>query len=358
MTPRKRNKENEGLPKRWRIRAGKYRYLPPKDQRHHWDDLSEFTLGSTLSEAYRVFSERMAIVEQEHSADLEFPTMRILIDRYLTVVTPTKAPATQKGERRSAAKLIELYGHIAPRNLSHRQINKVKTATAAKRGPRTANAHIALLSHVFTMAIEWGAIDDHPMLNKKVRRVSAPKQPKVNKYIPTPDELSQALRLANKTIEAYVQIKDRTGLRMTDMLSIQLSDIRGNELHITLSKTKEKTGKTIIFEITDDLGYWIDRARRVNRHRSLSHHLFQTRDGNPYINSDGDCSGFTSMWQRWQKKVAAADLPRFAERYLRTKVANESASDEAARELLGHENITTTRKHYRTKADRVVPLRK
>ena len=56
--------------------------------------------------------------------------------------------------------------------------------------------------------------------------------------------------------------------------------------------------------------------------------------------------------------VDAAGLPRFAERYLRTKVANESESDHAAQLLLGHEDIKTTRKHYRTAADRVVPLRK
>lgn len=353
MSPKKRRPENRGLPKRWRIRAGKYRYIPPADQRHHWDDLTEFTLGETLAEAHAVFGERMAKVEAEFSADLEFPTMRTLIDRYLTVVTPTKKPATQKPERRFAASLIDIYGHMSPASVTHRVINKVKHATAAKRKVRTANAHLALLSHIFTMGIEWGALDEHPMLNKKVRRLPN-KGAAVNKYIPTPDELAAALKHANPTIQAYVQIKDRIGLRMTDMLSIRLSDIRGNELHLTISKT----GKPRIYEITDDFGYWIDRARRNNRSKALSGYLFQTRQGKPYINAEGDCSAFTSMWQRWQRKIADKGLPRFAERYLRTKVANESESDLAAQHLLGHEDIKTTRKHYRTEADRVVPLRK
>ena len=355
MSPKKRRRENRGLPKRWRIRSGKYRYLIPEGQSHHWDDLKyEFTLGETLAEAHAVFAERMARVEAEFSADLEFPTMRTLIDRYLTVITPTKKPATQGPERRFAAALMDIYGHMPPASVTHRTINKVKTATAAKRGARTANAHLALLSHVFTMALEWGAIDEHPMLNKKVRRVPDKGSKSVNKYIPTPDELQKAIRRAPPLLKAYVQIKDRTGLRMTDMLQIRLSDIKPDGMHVTISKTGNKR----IYELTDDLGYWIDFARRQNRSRAISGYLFQTRDGNPYINAKGDCSGFTSMWRRWQDKCVKDGLPRFAERYLRSKVANEAESLEAARELLDHASETTTRKHYRTTPDRVVPLRK
>ena len=89
MCPKPKNKENKTLPTRWRLKNGAYRYRVPEGLESHWDGKKEFTLGKTLAEAYRTFSERVKINQNIY-------TINQLCDRYQVEVIPNKAPATQK----------------------------------------------------------------------------------------------------------------------------------------------------------------------------------------------------------------------------------------------------------------------
>lgn len=356
MTPPKaRNRENKGLPKGWRLRRGLYLYRVPVAIREHWDNKSEFRLGTSLAEAHRTFSGRIAAIEGAVSADNEYPTMGHLLDHYLLTITPTKAPTTQAAERNTIAILRAIWGESIPADITPQQINKVKHATALKRGARSANAHLATLSHVFTMGIEWGAMAEHPMTNKKVTRV---KQERTVRRIPTDEELVSAISVATPILEAYVEIKIRTGLRQTDMLKIRRDQIKPDGLHVTISKTARSTGKSIIIEMDSGLRHWINKALSANRHNVQSMWLFQTKSGESYMNEYDRADGFKSLWARWMKRVKKLEIEPFPERYLRNKVGDDSASDEAARELLGHDSVTTTRKFYRNKPAKVTPIKR
>jgi hypothetical protein len=74
--PKKRRQENKGLPKRWRFKCGAYRYLVPAGQESQWDSKKEFTLGKTLPEAYKVWSERLEVADDynRQQADGSLPT--------------------------------------------------------------------------------------------------------------------------------------------------------------------------------------------------------------------------------------------------------------------------------------------
>lgn len=368
MTPKKRRPENKYLPKRWRITAGKYRYQVPKHERKYFDHKSEFTLGETLREANRVFDERLALMESDLNRDaaLRFATMRDLLDYYERVITPTKAPATQGPERRVISALRGIYGDIAPAELNSKHINQVKHAVAKKRGIRTANGQLAVLSHVCTMGMDWGAMESHPMINKQVTRVPADKK-KAPPHIPTDEQLADALELCTvPVIPCYLAIKNRTGLRQTSILKIRLTDISllkepitiGDDEILAIGKIdvhlKGGSRGTVYFDA--ELWEWIEKARRCNRKKNLSPYLFQTRRGTPYIDSNDSCSSFGSIWKRWQTKVKAAGMTPFAERYIRNKVANDSASLHDAQERLAHESTKMT-STYRTTRN-IIPLKK
>jgi len=64
-----------------------------------------------------------------------------------------------------------------------------------------------------------------------------------------------------------------------------------------------------------------------------------------------------SVWQRAMAKWQDDGNVKFWEHDLRAYTANRSVSDEAARELLDHTSVQTTRRHYRTKDQKVRPLR-
>lgn len=372
MSPKTRNKENRYLPKRWRLRAGKYRYQVPVDQRPYFDNRKEFTLGETLSESHLEFNSRMAKLEADlnQGVPLRFETMCDLIDYYERVVTPTKAAATQDPERRALGQLRAIYGLIAPRKLTHGHINQVKHAVSAKRGVRTANGQIAILSHVCTMGIEWGALERHPMINKQVTRVKVDKkkEPKTNRFEPTDEQLTAALKLCTTPIiPAYLAIKNRTGLRQTSILKIKLPDITmlpepivvGEDEILAIGSIdvhlKGGSRGTVYFDA--DLYEWIEVARRCNRSNHHTPWLFQTRNGTPYIDAKDSCSSFGSLWQRWQSKIEKAGMQRFAERYIRNKVANDSASLADAQERLTHASPKITASVYRTTRN-IIPLKK
>ena len=233
----------------------------------------------------------------------------------------------------------------------------MKDATTRLRGATTANHTVGLLSHVFTKAIEWGICKEHPIKGKVVK-----KRPKPTRRVPEIEEIQAALRCLNEkqlTLRDYVALKLMTGLRMTDMLSLKLSDIKDDGLHVTPSKTSSTTGKGLIieFEKGDDL--WGTLEALKNQSKNIeSFYLFSTRAGQPYIKEDKSCSAFQSMWQRWQNKALKLDLieKKFSEKSLRNRVGYDGESAEGVAELFAHSSTKTTRDHYRNAPSRVPPM--
>ena len=301
-----------------------------------------------------MFDARMAQMEADtnQGAELKFQTLRQLFDYYERVITPTKAPGTQDPEKRVLKALRGIYGEIPPDALTPRHINQVKHSVAQKRGVRTANAQLAILSHVMTMGLEWGAIDKHPMVNKQVTRVKVAASQKTPPYTPTDAELVKALKLCTTNIiPAYLAIKNRTGLRQTSILKIKLRDItmlpapevKDDILAIGHIDVHLKGGKRGTVWFDAEMYHWIEIARRTNRSSVHGPYLFQTRKGKPYINAANErCEAFYSLWDRWQQKVVKTGMRRFAERYIRNKVANDSKSLQDAQERLAHVSSKTT----------------
>lgn len=346
MSPKKRNPENKGLPERWRYRRGAYYYRVPLGMESHWGGKKEFRLGKTLSEAYRVYSERLVVPDQ-------LETMRDLFNRYRLEVIPTKALATQKTDLDRILNLELVFEDNPASMITTQDCYRVLYAMTRKRGESTANSHIALLSHVFTKAIQWGVLTDHPIKGKLIKN-----QVKVSRHIPTIQDIESALSVASPTIAAYVRFKLLTGLRQADILTIKLSDIHDDGLHITPRKTRFSSGKSLIIEWDESgiLKQTINDIRSA-KSRVSSIWLFSNRKGEPYF-KDGKASGFKSIWQRWQKKAMKETSlsHRFTERSIRTLVGSSFETAEEAARLLAHADTKTTRRHYREKPEKVQPL--
>src|ERR1035437_444847 len=86
--PRKRGKENKGLPSRWRIAHGAYYFQVPPGLEYLWESKKTFRLGKTLPESYRAWAARLGALDKARD-------IGGLLDRYLLEVVPTKAPKNQ-----------------------------------------------------------------------------------------------------------------------------------------------------------------------------------------------------------------------------------------------------------------------
>lgn len=368
MTPRKRNPENDGLPRRWKAEHGAYFYQVPKGQEPAWDGKKKFRLGSTLHEAYKVWSERL-------QSQVDVRTIGDLLDRYLLEVTPAKAARTQVDEPRYVSQLKPKFGHmrlqdIEPQHI-YRYFDKREDLTKDKDGnPKTirkaktqARQEIKLLSHAFTKAVEWGYIKAHPF-RKEVRLDKERGQKARDRYIED-WEIAAALALkpmrkrgSIRMIQAYIRLKRATGLRMSDMLLLKPTDAKEDGIHVKASKTRNSTGAKQIFtwigEKAEDTGRraaW--DACLAARPLDIAPWLFCTDEGDCYVETNGLTTNFNSVWKRFMDRLLKETTlsERFAERDIRAKVGSDAETLEKARQILGNATIRITQKHYRRKPD-------
>lgn len=355
MSPRPRLPVNRKLPEGWRWKNGAYRYRVPAGQEEHWDNKSEFKLGATEAAAYAKWARRIQVTG--------FGTITTIgqgLQRYLVEVVPTKAARTQVDNRDSIPRLIAVFGamNIVDFKPTHAYAYRDKMS---KRSLVMANHDLEVLSHAFTKFIEWGLREDHPMIEGRFKKIKSPPRTRLVEEW----EVQCVLGLKPTTrrddgvrvVQAYIRLKRLTSKRMTELLRLRAADGKPDGLHITLTKTAKKTGITRqIINWTPDLRQaWKDvlAARPVD----ISPWAFCTKAGESYLNDDGKCPGFSSMWQRAMAKALKVGglKERFMERDLRAETLTRVETIEKAQALASHTDRRTTAEIYRRKPERVDP---
>lgn len=299
-------------------------YFADRDGKQH-------RLGSTLAEALRA-----------HSQLVESPSrlviMSDLFTRYQIQVLHKKRPSTQESNMREFVYLRAFFGEMA--------IEEVRPMHVAQyldqRGevaPVRANREKSLLSHVFSMAMRWGLAERNPCVG--VHR--NPEKPRDR--LPTPEELALFCKLSESALlRAWVIVKWLTGLRQSDMRSLQCHQLRDDGIHVTTAKTGHKT----IIEWTPELRRAIDAALEI--HPLPSDFVFSTRQGTGY-----SADGFRAIWQRAMVKFVEAGGERFTEHDIRARTATDArAQGIDAQRLLGHAAASTTDTYIRRRQVEVV----
>lgn len=337
--PRKRNSINRPLPNRWRYKHGAYYYRVPKSDSGMWDHKTEFRLGKTLNEAYKVWSARL-------QASTDISTLGQLLDRYLSEVVPLKAYKSQESNRISIGRIRSSFGHMGVVDFLPKDAYAYRHHVTQKHGPTSANRDLEVLSHLFSKAVEWGVIDSNP-IKGQVRKNTIPRR---ERYIED-WELVEALSVAAPFLKAYIKLKLLTGLRRGDLLRLSTKDVKPDGIHVTTSKTKKK----VVILWTSELSSKYQEVLHSRQYHNTEL-LFPTREGNCYVNEHGQANGFDSMWQRFMKKVLSSTKveEKFQEKDLRKKTASDMSLQSGSR-LLGHTSELTTQTHYRLNADLVAP---
>lgn len=345
MSPRKRNRENIGLPTRWKFQHGAYYYRVPPGQENQWDGKKMFRLGKSMADAHACYALRIGSLEN-------ISTIAQLLDRYQIETVPQKKAATQKSNLISIRRLRAVFADNPIGLIKAQHVIQYRDAVSAAHGKIAANRDLEVLSHAFSKAIEWGILDnaEHPMRGLRLKNKKQPR----TRYV-TDDELAQALTVASDFLLNYIHLKGLTGLRKGDLLSIKLADITADGIAITPRKTESTTGRKKIIPVTPAIDAAI-KAILSARGKVAGMYLFATRKGKPYISDDGITSGFDSIWQRFMAKVVQLGIERFTEHDLRAKVASDADSAHA-QELMDHSTSEITERVYRRKAKVVQPAK-
>lgn len=292
-------------------------------------------------------------------------TISQLIDRYCLEVLPTKAKNTQDVQILFARQIKSVFGKLRLADIEPRDIykyidmrsKKTRNKDGKERGGQvTARREIALLSHAYTKAVQWGYVRSHPFKGEIRLDGERPR----TRYIEDAEVIAclslQPKNSGDKSpvIQAYIRLKLLTGLRQGDLLRLKLSDCLEDGLYVKTTKT----ARPIIYEWNDDLRAAVKNAIDI-RPVKVSEFIFCTRRGESYVSDTGKTYGWKSIWRRFMVRVLAETEVKehFTEHDLRAKCASDAETLEHARLLLAHTDSRTTQRVYRRKAEKVQPAR-
>ncbi|MFV2028862.1 tyrosine-type recombinase/integrase [Neisseria sp. S1] len=305
-------------------------------------------LGSDFLAALKQYAD----YEREYSDGLlqqinQATTFKYVADRYFAEVVPTKSVASQKDNARELLNLMAFFNDPpAPINeikpVHIREYLDWRSKTAKVR----ANREIALFSHIFNKAREWGyTANENPC-----RGVSRNKEHGRDVYIDD-DVFWRVYGQAERHIQFVMLIAYLIGQRVADCLKIKMSDIKDGEIFIQQNKVKTRLRIKIIGILGDVIDSLIKERGDVP-HDYLFIYLGSRESliGKPltvYMLRGGMDRA------RAKAKVAKQE---FQFRDLRAKAAtdkDELQGVEAARELLGHVNQSMTMHYIRNRRGRL-----
>lgn len=286
------------------------------------------SLGKNYIEAVR----RWAEFEQGNSSHNKLLTFKDAVDQYRIEVIPTKAPRTQSDNEAELAKLLEFFGDARLDQIQPLHVKQYRNWRTAKV---RANREIALLSHIWNMAREWGATDKpNPCAGIKRNKEGGR-----DIYI-TDEELSAILKHADPVLQDAVELAYLTGQRPADVLKLRETDIREGCLEFR----QGKTNTPLRISINATLLAVLERCKARKRGTIYSTAIITGTHGKP----------ISVQWLSilWSRARDAAGIERGIQfRDLRAKAVSDkedSTDIRTAQALAGHSTVTMT-EHYSRK---------
>lgn len=310
----------------------------------------EIPLGTDLAAAKRKWAE-LECVEAPPDASL----MKYAFDQYVRDILPKKKPSTQRENMLCLAQLRPVFDSAPIDAIRPQDIARYRDARSA---PVRANREIALLSHVFNMAREWGFTQrDNPCRGVRKNK-EAPRS-----YYAEADVWDAVRTAGSDDLRDAMDLAYLSGQRPADVLKMSEYDIQNDELRVQQNKTGHALRIRLHIDgAATELGACVDRllARKV---RSMSGELICTARGQPLT--------LKMLRDRFEaaRKIAATkaekakqdDLAKrikaFQFRDIRPKAASEITSLEDASSLLGHTDKGITKRVYRRAGEVVKPTK-
>lgn len=300
----------------------------------------ELSLGGDLDKARLKWAE---LESKAKPADLKI--MKGIFDRYERDIIPKKAPRTQKDNKAELKHLRKGFEGAPIDAITPSMVAQYRDARTAKT---RANREIALLSHVYNMAREWGFTDrENPCAGvrknkEKVRDYYANEMVWNAVYGKAPQELRDAMDLA------YL-----TGQRPADVIAMRRGDIEGDYLAVQQGKTGKRLRIQMqVGSVKNTLGLLIEDIMARNSQHNSQHFI---------LSRTGMRVSQQMLRNRWDdareaaRSLAASEgrvddaekIQQFQFKDIRPKAASEITDIADASLLLGHSEQEITKRVYR-----------
>ncbi len=278
-------------------------------------------------------------------------TVGDLLRRYERDIVPTKGQKTQRDNQKVIVQLLKAFDGAPLEGVTPQVIAQYRDARTA---PVRANREIALLSHAYNMAREWGFTSKENPCRGVARNKEAPRDVYVT------DEVWNAVYdLASADLQVAMDLAYLTGQRPADVRKMRWSEVSDDYLLVGQGKTSMKLR--------------IRLNREDGSPTALGTLLSSLQRSGPTIVVSADGKPISEMMLRLRfepaRKAAAAraleakdkDLAeaimQFQFRDIRPKAASDIDSLADASDLLGHTTQDMTQRVYRRIGKVVNPVK-
>ena len=311
----------------------------------------EIPLGQDLAEAKLEW----ARLEQKATPKV-MSTMGELFNRYERDIIPTKSPRTQKDNKYELERLRKAFAEAPIEAITPPVVAQYRDARTAKT---RANREIALLSHVFTIAMEWGFADRNPCL--AVRR----NKEKVRDFYAADEIWDAVYGEADQGLKDAMDLAYLAGQRPADTLKFSTVDLDDDYLWVDQNKTDKKLRirRHVNGELTG-LGLFIEALLERRKLQGVRNSRLITNDSGLRMSWEMLRNRFSEARDKAARKLTAdgntdlaAKVRLFQFRDIRPKAASEIEDIGHASRLLGHSKEEITKRIYRRVGEIVSPTK-
>lgn len=325
-------------------RSGKvYFYMYTKDAK---GKRKEIALGDDFILALKKYAELNVVAAPSAGA-----TFADVEKRYLVEAVPKLAANTARMYRSDIKHLLASFAEAPLSQIKPMHIRQFLEDHADK--PTTANRCKRVFSTMWNKARGWGYTD----LPNPCEGIQGHSLDKRTVYIS--DVIYKAVwTSASAPLRDAMDLAYLTGQRPADSLKMTEHDIIEGHLIITQEKTKQPLRIQIVGELAELLA-------RIDARKSG----LKVKSAALLVNQHGKrltAPALRSQFEKARDAAAAAsptlakDIKNFRFYDLRAKAADDTADgrgEEAARDLLGHESVKTTQRHYLRRGKIVTPTK-
>ncbi len=173
----------------------------------------------------------------------EEKTFKEMAEKYLNEYSiRNKAPTTHIRDKSLFAHLINFFGEFTLTEITPNLISDYKTKRREEgAAPKTINNELSLMNHAFNLAIkEWEWIKENP-----VSKVSKEKFKNLIERWLTYEEEERLLSVSPKWLQEILILGIETGLRQSELLNLQWSQVDLFKKTITIWEQKNKNKDTL-----------------------------------------------------------------------------------------------------------------
>lgn len=305
----------------------------------------EIPLGDDYIVALRKYADLNEV------AKVAAPKFGDVIVKYEVEVMPTLAASTRQTHTSDMKNLRAFFNDAPLDQIKPMHIREFLDRHRDK--PTTANRCKRLFSTLWNHARGWGYTDgENPCVGIMGHALK-------KRQVYVTDEVFDAVRAsASEPLREALEFAYLTGQRPGDALRARMDDIVDGALAVD----QGKTGKKLRIAITGQLAELIGRIQvRKASHKTVHAQILMVRDGQPMTKQ------ILRDHFKKAKEAAAEAHPELAAAIkefwfydLRAKAADDTSAalgDQAASDLLGHDSVRTTRKHYLRRGKIVGPVK-